>query len=197
MKLIEFTKVCTKCGDRKNWLKFHKQKTGRFGRIAECIICINERNQEWKKENLEKAQKAVIKWQKENPEKKRKSNHEWYKKNFKKNKKRKRMWCKNNIDKMRKYRIKSQRKKCKNPMYKLNSAISVSINDSLHGNKNGRGWESIVGYTLKSLEKHLEKQFTDGMYWNNYGKGGWTLDHKIPLSVFNFKTTKHQDFKKA
>ena len=28
----------------------------------------------------------------------------------------------------------------------------------------------------------MESQFTDGMTWDNWGKYGWHVDHKVPLS---------------
>lgn len=70
--------------------------------------------------------------------------------------------------------------------FRLNHTIGSAVRKSLKGNKNGRHWESLVGYTLDDLKKHLEKLFTVGMLWENYGLKGWTIDHKIPISVFNF-----------
>jgi 5-methylcytosine-specific restriction endonuclease McrA len=43
----------------------------------------------------------------------------------------------------------------------------------------------------------LELQFKGGMNWNNYGRGGWVLDHKIPKSLFNIKGIKSKGFKKC
>lgn len=37
----------------------------------------------------------------------------------------------------------------------------------------------------------------DGMTWGNYGINGWTIDHKIPISVFNFTSSDHEDFKRC
>lgn len=81
------------------------------------------------------------------------------------------------------------------PMYKLNRSIGSQIGRSLKGNKKGAHWEGLTGYTLEQLKKHLEKQFTENMTWDNYGE--WHLDHKIPISVFNFTKPEHRDFKKC
>lgn len=83
------------------------------------------------------------------------------------------------------------------PNYKLRCSMSRSISTSLSGNKSGRSWERLVSYTLEELKKHIEKQFTEGMTWNNYGKKGWHIDHKIPQSVFNFIKPEHRDFKRC
>lgn len=73
--------------------------------------------------------------------------------------------------------------------------ISLHIRRSLHGNKNSQRWESLVHYTLNDLKKHLEKQFSKGMSWENYGK--WEIDHIIPVSAFNFTSSKDLDFKRC
>ena len=51
----------------------------------------------------------------------------------------------------------------------------------------------LLGYTLEELMSHLEKQFTEGMTWDNYGE--WHVDHKIPMASFNFETTEDREFK--
>ena len=38
----------------------------------------------------------------------------------------------------------------------------------------------IVGCSPQFLKEHLEKQFVDGMTWEN--RSEWHIDHKIPLS---------------
>lgn len=51
----------------------------------------------------------------------------------------------------------------------------------------------LLGYTLEELMVHLEKQFTEGMAWDNYGE--WHVDHKIPMASFNFETVEDREFK--
>lgn len=46
-------------------------------------------------------------------------------------------------------------------------------------------FRDLIGCTRQEVMQHLENQFTDGMSWENYGRGGWTIDHIIPLSAFN------------
>jgi hypothetical protein len=52
-----------------------------------------------------------------------------------------------------------------------------------------------VNYTLKDLKKYLEKSFLPGMSWENYGQ--WHVDHRVPLSVFNFEKPEDNDFKRC
>jgi hypothetical protein len=39
----------------------------------------------------------------------------------------------------------------------------------------------MVGCSPTELKEHIEKQFMDGMSWENHGPTGWHLDHIIPL----------------
>lgn len=43
----------------------------------------------------------------------------------------------------------------------------------------------ILGCSRDCFVQHLEAQFKDGMSWDNYGRGGWELDHIKPLSQAN------------
>lgn len=49
------------------------------------------------------------------------------------------------------------------------------------------------------MRNHLEAQFAPGMTWENHGNGDgrWHVDHKIPLSAFNYETPDDIDFKRC
>lgn len=89
---------------------------------------------------------------------------------------------------------KTQRK-LTNAQRKLNHAMAFGIWHALHGAKHCRRWETLVGYTLAELMQTLEKEFRDGMSWENYGK--WHIDHIIPLAKFKFESYDNSEFKKA
>ena len=78
----------------------------------------------------------------------------------------------------------------------VNNVISCAINRSLKGAKNGLHWENIVGYTVADLIQTLEKDFRDGMTWDNYGPL-WHIDHMIPLARFEYDSPEDPEFKKA
>jgi len=75
---------------------------------------------------------------------------------------------------------------------KLRNCISTNMRMALKEGKGGRNWEILVGYTVRELMKHLEGQFSEGMTWDNQGE--WHVDHKIPVSAFNFGTPDDIDF---
>jgi hypothetical protein len=85
------------------------------------------------------------------------------------------------------------------PGERLRVSMSRSVNYALSGNKRGRKWESLVGYCLQELMIHLEKQFLEGMSWDNYGlgKAKWTIDHIIPQSVFGYVDSNDLDFQRC
>lgn len=83
------------------------------------------------------------------------------------------------------------------PRGKIDGAMSRGIYGAIKGEKGGQRWEKLVGYSLERLMAHLMKLFSPGMTWENYGRGGWHVDHKIPKAVFNYTSPKHPDFRKC
>lgn len=45
----------------------------------------------------------------------------------------------------------------------------------------------LLGCSAKECKEYLEKLFKPGMNWNNYGKGGWEIDHIIPCSAYDLR----------
>ena len=79
------------------------------------------------------------------------------------------------------------------PTKKLNLRIGNGIRQSLRrGSKNRQHWGALVGYDVDQLRRHLERQFCDGMTWNNFG--AWHIDHIRPLASFEFQTPKDPEF---
>ena len=220
MELIELTKVCTTCFIRKSIREFHRHKTSRFGVKAVCKICCknynNIRKEEYKDyfkeyyiKNKEKRQIYEKTRRAKHKDKLKAQSNEYYAKNKTVIKKAQKIYNSKRKEKTKLYNkeyrlshkdeINAQKllKQKSSPKDRLNHSIRNAIRISLNGNKNGRHWESIVGYTLTQLINRLEKQFTENMAWDNYGKDGWWIDHKIPISAFNFTKPEHTDFKKA
>lgn len=203
-------KVCTICGEIKPLDEFHRDKSYKDGYRSNCKICTLRQIKMYRAANPEKHREDVRQWQLANPEKHRESARQWrvanpgkakesvrrYKAgNLEKVRESTRRWQVANPEKHRKNRRSANKKRCSTPRGKLNNTISTSMRRSLTGSKAGRHWESLVSYTVNDLKKHLEKKFQPGMTWNNYGE--WHLDHRVPISVFNFETPEDIDFKKC
>lgn len=88
-------------------------------------------------------------------------------------------------------------KRRNNPTYRLicntRTALWTCLKEA-NINKNKSTFD-LLGYTVQELINHLEKQFTDGMSWDNYGE--WHVDHIIPIKSFNFKSASDYDFFKC
>jgi hypothetical protein len=61
--------------------------------------------------------------------------------------------------------------------------------------KPSRRWSKNLGYSVDELHKHLERQFTKGMSWQNMGE--WHIDHIIPVSAFCFESEHDPAFKQC
>ena len=82
----------------------------------------------------------------------------------------------------------------KDPIMFLNARVKSSMSGSIKYSKKNQYFK-ILGYTVHDLKKRLEQTFTGEMSWNNYGRGGWHIDHIKPLVLFDM--SKEEDFIKA
>ena len=78
---------------------------------------------------------------------------------------------------------------------KVTFNFSRRMRKSLNGIKESKSWETLVNYSLDDLKLHLEKQFTNGMSWENYGE--WHIDHILPISSFNIQDYNDEYFQKC
>jgi len=219
------TKKCSICKKIKSINDFYRSKTTKDGYRDKCKSCFNGIQKEWYKNNLgrikewhksyrkrnsekirecnrkyrknnsEKIKKYAKKYRQNNTEKIRKSVKEWQKNNPNKVREKTMRWRKNNPDKIRAIERKNSRKKRLILNNRLNNRISTSIRRSLKENRKNNYWEALVNFTLQDLIIHLEKQFKEGMSWDNYGK--WHIDHKKPLASFSFNSYEGKEFKEC
>jgi hypothetical protein len=205
----ELVKKCKACGELKLLSEFRLNRMMRDGHRSLCKPCSKENDRQYRVANPEKIRKNQRRFRVANPEKVRENDRRWRVANPEKRKENDRRYRienpekikeKNrrfrvaNPEKVREYRRLESKKRRSTLKGKLHNAISGAMNRSLKGNKNGRHWETLVGYTVDDLKKHLEKQFKPGMTWGNYGTA-WEIDHKIPIAVHNFKHPEDIDFR--
>ena len=72
-----------------------------------------------------------------------------------------------------------------NIQYRLSRLLRSRLYRALHGLRKEAKTLELLGCSLDALKQHLEQKFTTGMSWTNCGRGGWEIDHRIPLAVFN------------
>ncbi len=160
-------KVCTKCKKEKDISCFAKDKTKKDGLRPSCKLCASVDNKQYYIKNKSKILISVKVWQQNNPEK------------------------------VKAILKKHNKKTRRNVKSRISESIGGAIWKTLKKVKNGKKWQILVGYTLDELIQHLEKQFTEGMTWDNYGKYGWHIDHKIPINYFYFNSLQDDGFKKC
>ena len=56
--------------------------------------------------------------------------------------------------------------------------VRKAVNNALKSNKTKRSME-YIDCNVKTLRKHIEEQFEEGMTWENHGK--WHIDHITPI----------------
>lgn len=173
---------CKKFNHLDNYGKSKQSWDGLRGTCKECLKKENLKNKEkmhqynkeyWEKTKTQQQTKNKI-WRENNKEYRLKNGKEYDKKLWQKRKndekykekyrEYKKLWCRE----QRKY----------NPQYKIQYNISRRTRELLNNNN--------ASLKTLQLQCHLEKQFLDGMTWNNYGRM-WHIDHIIPCSSFNLK----------
>jgi len=205
----EITRICTICNIEKplNDNFFNKNRASHRGLyLYRCKICLSRMSNEKIKlsqlNNPKKAQEYRKKVSTLNSIKRQKL------KNFfiQDNKARQKIidsesLLKNDKPKKKTYKVKQnneyKKKNKRHINFRINVVMCVSMKRLSRNHKNKKPWSEIVGYTLEDLKKHLENLFQPGMTWENYGKGGWVIDHKIPVSAFNYTKPEHEDFKRC
>lgn len=173
---------CPSCKENKDECEFSHDRVTKTGFYYQCKSCQKISYKKWYVKNKERLIRKAAEWNKNNPSKKAKCN---------------RNWCKKHPDRMKFFYRKYSKKIRATLKGRLNHIMACSIWHAIHDSKNGRGWEILVGYTLDDLKAHLEKQFRDGMNWKKFMKGKIHVDHKIPISAFNFTKPEHIDFRRC
>jgi len=81
------------------------------------------------------------------------------------------------------------KKRSKNdPAFRMAQSIRGRARAALNGNE--KHARSVCGCSAAQLRAHIEKQFTEGMTWKNYGE--WQVDHITPCRVYDLSDPEHQ-----
>jgi 5-methylcytosine-specific restriction endonuclease McrA len=191
-------KECSKCGIIKPMSEFAKHFTCADGHRPDCKLCVAARTKKWYWENTKKAKEMGQKWRESHKDYIKKRSREAYLADPQGRIKANLNWQMENRDKYLESRRRCAKKIRSTSKGRLNDIISGGMNSSLKiGSKGGRHWETLVDFTVEDLKKHLEKKFKPGMTWENCGRGGWHIDHIIPISAFNFELPEDIDFKRC
>jgi hypothetical protein len=150
------TKICKKCEVEKLFCEFNKDKYSNDGFRYRCRECTSLEYKNFYYGNRKEEIQRQINYQKNNNESVKKGRNNRYQKNYD-----------NNI------------------LYKLKINVRNRVKifiKSVNFDVKTNNTYNLVGCTPKELKIYLEKQFTEGMSWDNHKLTGWHIDHITPLS---------------
>lgn len=81
-----------------------------------------------------------------------------------------------------KYREYAKNRRKVDPFYKMKTALRSRLTKAFHFHSTKKRTSTVLllGADFIIVKKHIERQFTKGMSWENYGD--WHIDHTIPLA---------------
>lgn len=194
-------KWCSRCSQYKGLGEFCRDKSSWDYLSGRCKVCNRTIVKEWKAANPEGLRKQLQRWNKKYPEKRRAFTKQWHKANPERAREIYKQWHKRwraaNPERHREINQRSHRKRMSTPKGRLDKIVSDAVYRSLKAGKMGQSWTNLVGWTLPQLIRRLKRTLPAGYAWGDYvaGKTDLHIDHKIPISVFNFSSTDDPDFK--
>ena len=168
-------KTCSKCKIEKEYSEFNKDKLKKDGLRSNCKSCIKEyykqhyqSNREYYKQHYQYNKERIKEHYKYNKERSK----EYQKKYYQYNKERIREYKKEYV---------KQRKKT-DTLFKLKCNLRKRTQKAFRNKGYSKNTQTreMLGVDWKVVKQHIERQFTKGMNWSNYGE--WHIDHIIPLA---------------
>ena len=134
----------------------------------------------------------IKKYRKQNEEILKQKAREYYIQNKEIITKRNDNWTKININKVRNSQKRWHKEKRQNDVkFRILNNLRTIIYRALKKSKKSKTTKELVSCSLEELKQHLEKQFTLGMNWKNYGFG-WHIDHIKPCASFDLSKPDEQ-----
>lgn len=155
------------------------------------------RKRRWYRENADRAKEYSQKWRENNPESVKASYRQWYAasreqaiasstrwrdENVERARATQKAWAEGNRDRVREKNRQWYHANKHDPEFRSARAARGMLGKFLfrtRQEKSGRTHE-VLGYSAEQLREHLERQFTKGMTWDNYGE--WHIDHIVPVA---------------
>lgn len=168
----------------KNWYEANKEK----GKETRKKYRENnkeklaEMNKKWVEENLDKVKTIRKKYEENNRYKINEKSKIYRRNNPEAVAKRTKEWRRKNKEKFLEW---DRNYHTKNPHIKAWRNVLHNTLRKLDQTKSSATEESL-GYTSIELKEHIEKLFTEGMSWDNYGE--WHIDHIKQIRTFDTET---------
>jgi hypothetical protein len=182
-------KICTKCKLKKLKIDFCCDKQKKDNLSSSCKLCNKLRGIKWRKINKLKITKYHKKYYQNNLEKI---------KNYQQTHSKKRSaymlkWRSKNKLHIKRYKHKYEAfRKLHNVEYRMLCNLRNRLRLALMSNSKFGKTTELIGCSISKLKNYIEKKFTKGMTWNNYGRNGWHIDHIKPCVKFDLSKKAEQ-----
>ena len=172
------SKKCTKCEEVKGLGFFGKHSGAKDGHQYECKSCRKQyyqENKEHHKQYREENKESNKQWREENKERLA----EYHKQYHQENKEYRKQYRQENKEHLNEY---SKQRKNIDPLYKLKCNLRSRTANAFKAKSYTKTsiTAEMLGVPYEIASAHIERQFTKGMTWENYGE--WHIDHIIPLA---------------
>lgn len=189
------TKKCSKCKKDLPLHSFHKSKRTKIGLKSACKDCKSKDSTEFWFKNRERLMKENAEYGKTEESKSYQSKYYQERKEVKKL--RAKLYAEKkkaeDIDLWRKSRASYVRNRRKNDAeYKILCCCRGRISCALRENAKRSCTRDLIGCSIEFYKRYLESLWVEGMSWENYGKGGWHIDHIVPCASFNLLSEEAQ-----
>lgn len=155
-----------------------------------CIECKAETKKQYYHEHKEELNNKLKEWKKSNTEKVNESSRRYKSIHKDKIKEQRKIYLSQQSaidlkrESNRRWRKKDWQRYHHDPLYRCAKTCRNIIDRTIKASqttKNANTFD-ILGYTVSDFKKHIEKQFTSGMTWENHGE--WHIDHIYPISKY-------------
>ena len=117
----------------------------------------------------------------------------------KSHRKEKTIWARKHYKKYRIERLNYEKNYYRNINRRLIKNLRTRLSLTIRNNQKYSSVLKLIDCSLEKLKQHLEKQFTSGMNWSNYGRGWngkgmveWHIDHIRPCASFDLSKPSEQ-----
>ena len=170
------TKICAKCKIELPTSEFNKDRSRNGGLDNRCRLCLKEYKENHYLKNKVEIQKKQKIYRIEHHLEILEQKREHYRNNKEEL-----------IQQQGEYHI---RRRKTDINFKILCNLRKRIWNVLRNNSKSEHTITMLGCSIEQLRGYLEKQFTTGMNWNNYGK--WHVDHIKPCASFDLSKSEEQ-----
>lgn len=183
-------KQCTKCKIHKDLSDFPKNKRYKSGYNSQCKLCSNIINKEYRDNNSKDFKLARKSYYQKNIIKMRTLKKQYYQANKSEKSSYDKLYRQSNSEKIAAYKKQWELIHKDEPLFKIKKNLRRRVHHALSGNRKANQTFNLIGCTPLEFKNYIEKQFTEDMSWDNYGK--WHIDHIIPCYKFNLLLEEEQ-----